>query len=213
MIPLRVTAQLWAGVLMPDRPIALDGLLGYAAWLRTGLPPAQTPDEIVDLEIPLQKDPTGRFYLASFGMCEMEKHVVRYVNRRAPIEQMQMWGLRMSLTLSAGANKSYRIPHYVARLVDDRLTWWCVGDEAQVRDLLRDVSYLGKKRAVGLGRVKSWHVEPTEPWEGFPVLLDGRPLRTLPADYPGIEAECELSVDRLTPPYWLPVGRELCAVP
>jgi CRISPR type IV-associated protein Csf3 len=117
-----------------------------------------------------------------------------------------------SINIKGGPSKSYRIPMQMAHLRRDEMLWYCVGDEASVRDLVELVSYLGKKRSVGLGRVRRWTVSPIEAWEGFPVLdRERRPLRPLPLDWPGL-GEHRVEMMTLAPPYWQRWREEECAV-
>jgi len=215
MEPLEVRAVLSGPICMPDHPLALDGLLGAAVCVRDDISPATTAAEVVPLDIPIARSACGRVYLASCAQCEAEEYELRYTHKRAPIEQYQtMGGPKLkTVNITAGANKGYRIPRETAHLVDDAITWWCVGDAAEVSALLRLVHHLGKRRAVGLGRVREWSVQSVEPWDGFPVLHEGEPLRPLPTDFPGLAAAHDVAYAVLQPPYWDNSRSELCAVP
>jgi CRISPR type IV-associated protein Csf3 len=118
-----------------------------------------------------------------------------------------------SIQITAGVNKSFREPLAVSHLDRDELVWWCVGDDVEVRRLLSAVLYLGAKRRFGYGEVKRWTVEPCDPWDGFPVLRDGRPLRHLPADWPGLRDDVERAYVTVRPPYWDRSAVVLAAVP
>lgn len=161
--PLRVVATLDTGIANPTRPPALDGLLAYAqAVCIEGREPPMPGRPLAPVSIPLVLAPCGRFHLASFALAEVECYdeVPRFVNRRFPIGEAQMYGdakLR-TINLSGGPCKSFRLPIETAHLVGDRVTWYAVGDPAGLRALLPWVEYLGKRRAVGLGRVASWEV-------------------------------------------------------
>lgn len=215
-IPLRVIARLSGGVCLPDGFVALDSLLASAVAQREGLdPPAHSESEdFVRIEIPIRREPGGRFHLASFSIGDSECFEVDWTNRRFPIDEAQALGgerLRR-VSLSAGPGKSYRLPRERKHLVDDRLVWFCVGDPDAIRDLLSWVHYVGKKRSVGLGRVAEWSVEPIEPWgDGFPVAMDGRALRTLPSDWSGLR-DPEIGYRIMSYPYWAHHRAELCAV-
>lgn len=212
MIPLRVTATLAGQVQLRD-PIALDGLLAWAVCLRDAIPPAVTPAEFVPVEVPLAREPGGRFHLASLAEYAVETYAKRYLHRRFPFaEAMGMAPSITRLRLTAGPAKSYRIPTETAHLCDDALTWWCVGDADEIRALLALVGYVGKKRSVGLGKVARWDVVECETWPGFPVLRDGKPLRPLPEDWPGLAVPGS-AYRRLTYPYWLRGDEVFCAVP
>lgn len=214
MTPLVVRARLRGGITLPGGPIALDSLLASQVALRAGLPPPRHAGDCQPIEIPVEREPGGRFHLASFSVSSFEEHSLRYVNRRAPVEQYQTIGSEKirRVQITSGANKSYRIPMETGHVNGDVLTWWCIGDMEPIRELLSTVLYLGKRRAVGLGRVVQWEIEDCEPWDGFPVVRDGKALRTLPSDWPGLLAP-RTAFRTLSFPYWDHSAEVLCAIP
>lgn len=214
MIPLRVTAELSGPICLPDGLIALDSLLASQVALRQGLM-ALDAQSCVEIEIPVQRSECGRFHLCSHSVCEAEAHEKQFTNKRPAIEQFQAFGnekLRR-VDIATGPNKGYRIPRVATHLRGDRIDWWCVGDREQIKQLLSTVTHLGKKRGVGLGRVARWIVDPCEPWyDGFPVVLHGKPMRPLPANYPGLENP-RLEYRTLSYPYWDHSQEDLIAYP
>lgn len=203
MVPLRVRAHLRSQIAMPKGPIALDSLLMALVCERDGIEPPATPQLARrDIEIPVAREPGGRFHLASFAVYLPEKHENRYVNRRFPLDIAQDWGEKALRTvrINGGPCKTYRLPMEVMHVAGDVLVWFCVGDPEPIRTLLSCCTSLGKRRAVGLGRVRAWDVEPVEPWEGFPCVYKGQALRNLPPDWPGLIAP-RLSMRVLSPPY------------
>ena len=213
MEPLKVTATLAGAVCIPERPIALDALLAYATCLRDAVAPAFTEADIVPVEIPVQREPLGRFHLASIATFEVDERQLHYTNRRPPIAELQALSPSTKrIQISAGPNKGYHIPREHLHLANDTMTWWCVGDAARIRDLLKLIGYLGKRRAVGLGKVARWDVFPCDVWDGFPVVRDGKVLRNLPENWPGV-ADPDVSYATLTYPYWLQTREVLCLVP
>lgn len=205
MIPLRVTAYVTGEVTMPEGYIHLDALLAFAVVRRDEIPPAYTEEELVPVEIPVEREPDGRFHLASASVAEWENVRTHWTIKRSPIEHMMQRGARRTgkINLSAGVRKHYRIPSQTGHLVDDRLAWWCVGDPDKVRALLSLITRVGKHRGRGFGTVRRWEVEECETWDGFPVLLDGAPLRHLPPDYPGLDLSAGmLRYGTLTYPFW-----------
>lgn len=202
MTPLRVEARLLGAICLPNGPLALDALLTWVEAQRRELPPPASAGDCTDLPIPLAQD--RGVWLASFGTYELEESERDWTNRRFPLPEAQdLGGAKLKrVMLSAGPSKSYRLPRERMHLVDDRVTWWAVGDAGAVRGMLAEASYLGKRRGVGLGKVRQWSVEPCERWEGFPVLMDGAPLRSLPLDWPGVSPESERAYAVLRPPYW-----------
>ena len=203
MIPLRVEARLGRAIVNPSRRIALDALLAAAVAQRDRLPPP-VDDLIVPIEIPVQRSACGRYHLASFSEQSVEVREKGYINKRPIVDEAQMFASEKvtRIQISAGPSKGYRIPIEKGHLVGDRLVWWCIGDVDEIRALLATVHHLGKRRAVGYGRVLEWLVEPCEPWgDGFPVVRDGRALRPLPADHEGV-TERRLAMGALSYPYW-----------
>lgn len=216
MTPLHVVAHVPGQIALPHGPLALDALLAAQVALELQLPPPRHAADCVPIDIPIEKEPGGRFHLCSFSEHAFEEHDVRWVNRRAPVEQYQTIGTARirRVRINAGVNKSYRLPLETGLLVDGRLDWWCIGAPEEMRRLLALVSYIGKKRSVGLGRVARWEVEPCEPWgDGFPVMREGMPLRTLPLDWPGLAPDAPRAEKTLTYPYWAHELEEVCACP
>lgn len=213
--PLRVTAFVDGGILIPDGTVALDGLLAAAVALREELEPPANAEDCTPIEIPIQREPGGRFHLASFSVSEAECFEVDWTNRRFPVSEAQVMGAPSvrRVNIAGGPGKSYRIPRERQHLVDGRLTWWCLGDAHRIRELLVLTPYVGKKRSAGAGRVREWRVEPCDAWgEGFPIVHDGLPMRPLPPDWPGLREDAERATRTLTYPYWANHRRELCAV-
>lgn len=201
MIPLRVTARIDGPLHLGAGYIHLDALLAERVWMLSGDPPAATPEEIVRYEVPLQYEPERRFHLASASIGGYERMERRHVVRRFPIAQAQALGGMDRIATGSGPHRDYRFPLETGHVRADALAWYAIGDEAEVRKLLGWVTHLGRRRAVGLGRVAQWRVEPCEPWEGFPVLgPDGAALRNLPLDWPGLGAHAR-RYGRITYPY------------
>lgn len=214
--PLRITAHLEREIALPSGSLAIDALLAAAVALRDNMPPAFTSAEVTPIEIPVRREPEGRFHLASFSVVGgWDAHGLRWVNRRFPVAEAQAFGdakLRR-IQITGGPCKSYRLPLHTAWAANDVLTWWVVGNASEIRALLGLVRYLGKRRAVGYGRVARWDVEPCEAWPGFPVLQDGQPLRPLPPDWPGLVAT-GTAYHPLSYPYdKRNRERPLCAIP
>lgn len=212
MIPLQITAYLAGHVMLES--IALDALLAAVVAKKTGIPPICVAGK-VEIEIPIQKEPGGRFHLCSFGQFQKElgSHETRYTNRRFPAEMAARYGTekQRSINVAAGLTKTYRIPRQISHLESDRIDFFAVGDLKEIEALLLWIQFVGKQRGVGNGKIKSWSVQGSKTWEGFPVLKDGRPLRPLPPDYPGL-LDHELAYRVLTYPYWERNREELCAI-
>lgn len=218
MTPIIVRATLAGAVMMPEHPVALDALL-MAAWAsRNDLPPLGMRDgdsvAIPDDAIPIARSLCGRLYLASVAQYEPEEYERRFLTRRFPMAEAQALGgpSMKRAHPSQGLTKGSRIPQSMTHLRGDAMVWYALGKLDAVRQLLEPVQYVGKKRSVGLGRVVRWDVHECEPWNGFPVIdIDGRPLRSLPLDWPGLGAH-RVEDRVLAPPYWERWRAEACAV-
>lgn len=215
--PIVVRAHLRSSVSLPTDSVAIDALLASAVVLRDGITPATSEDELVPIEIPLERADGGRFHLASVGHFDVEEHELRHITRRAPIEEYKAHGKRKmpAVKTTAGADKGSRIPMPVVHPVGGVITWWAIAtDVDEVRSLLVLVSHIGKKRAVGVGRVDRWTVEPVEPWgPGFPIVLpDGIPARNLPDGWPGVRDGAAQGWRCITYPYWQRSREEMCYV-
>jgi len=211
MIPLVVTVTLRSAItLPPGGGLALDGLLASVVALEQGL--VAGFGEMVRPEIPIAESACKRFHLASYAMIgDVPVYERRFVNRRPIAAEAQMFGDSKRLNITAGVNKGYRIPQQTAHVRS--VTWFAIGDLEEVRRLLQHVTHLGKKRSVGRGAIETWRIEPCpEMWDGFPVVRDGKPLRALPSDYPGLTSP-KLRQVTLTYPYWEARRAEVCAVP
>ena len=214
MIPLHVIARLSGPLTLTDGVLRLDALLIWAEATRRGLPPLGF-GPAPDVDIPVAREPGGRFHLCSFACPKFDQHEQRFVNRRFPIPEAQILAEPKfrRVNLAAGAQKSYRIPGEVAWCERDEIEWWCIGDADGIRELLALVGYLGKRRGVGRGKVREWIVEPCEPWgDGFPIVRDGQPTRALPLDWPGL-VDPTPAINVISPPYWQHWREEPCAMP
>lgn len=207
MKPLEVVAILQGDIVLPNGHLALDGLLAASVAREQGIPPAHYKDEIVPIDVPLEKHASGAYHLASVGHCEVEESERRWINRRYPVEQAQTLGEQRfrSYKVDSGACRSYRMPVPAFYARDDAMTWWAIGDRDEVERLLQNITYVGKKRSTGHGRVREWRVrelDEHEVWEGFPVMREGMPLRALPLDTPGLSDVAPVALGVLSYPYW-----------
>jgi CRISPR type IV-associated protein Csf3 len=219
MEPLAIAADVPQQLVLTSGALALDALLMAAVARRDRLPPPTvalaTHGRLPDVPIPVARSACGRVYLASEARPALTDHETRYKQRRFPVaEALRLTAMR-SVNTGAGPQKSYRIPYTASFAADGRLAWWCVGDAPAVAALLEGwITHLGRYGSVGYGRVAAWRVDPVAaPWPGFPVLdREGRPLRPLPLDWPGL-GEHLPGYARLEPPYWLREGDDVCALP
>ncbi|MGH3427871.1 MAG: hypothetical protein ACRDQZ_09945, partial [Mycobacteriales bacterium] len=161
MIPLEITAELRGPITGAPN---LDGLLASVVAQELGLVAEISAWQ--DIDIPLEKEPGGRFHLASSAIATWDQHETRFVNQKFPLAEAQSVGdSRVKrIKITEGRCKSYRIPGAVAHAEGDGITWYAMGDPAKIEALLSCVTHLGKKRGVGRGAVAAWRVVRCVPW-------------------------------------------------
>ena len=208
MIPLHIIAHLGGPVRIQHQWISLDSLLVAAICKRDDEPPLLVGETPVDyasrLDGVLKRSECGRLWLASWLSGEPEGYEKKWVNKRPPIAEALGGDKVRTISIGGGPMKAMHRPSEAIHFKADRLDAWTIGDLDQVRALLEIVGALGFKRNAGDGVVRRWDVEQCEPWAGgFPVVLDGVPLRPLPLDWPGLDLDrCGRDTMPLQPPYW-----------
>lgn len=214
--PLRVTAHIIEEIAEQSiGDIMLDALLTKAIAIRDGLPPASA-DAWHRVGLPIARSACGRIILASNCHGARVATELLHAHKRFPTAEALNYGdVRLGrIRIDAGPDRSYRMPFPFAYLKGEQLAWWCVGDRLEIQRLLDDwIGYIGRKRAHWHGHVVEWVVDECEPWDGFPVMRDGLPLRPLPLDWPGLREDAEVALRNLVPPYWRHTDEEPCAVP
>ena len=116
-----------------------------------------------------------------------------------------------------GRYRARRMPLLVT--VCTTVTWRAVGDPDAVRDLLTDVTAIGKKRSQGEGQVLRWDItaDPTlDPWDAAHLYPDGRLGRPTPTsclvDHPEVTGG-GYGTAGLRPPYMHPARQHLVQLP
>lgn len=218
MTPLQIRAVLDGQIMDPK--VRLDGLLAAVSAERLGMPPVHASGTELDRHLEELRSEVakilqweGRFFLCSDPSFEVEEWERRHITKRFPTDRAATQGSEKvrRIEISTGLSKNYRIPARACFLRDDRIIWHALGEQAAVLSALGEVLYLGKKRSLGLGKVRDWKVVPCESWAGFPVLRDGVPLRAVPVDYPGVQMH-RIALDTLVFPHWDHTRKVPCAV-
>lgn len=211
MTPLCITAYLSDAIVLTHGTIHLDSLLAAMYALVHRLPPLEHGEDPGLLPLPLGNEPGGRFHLASASVSVVEQYESRHFHKAFPVDVARYHTKMKTVNVTAGVNKSHRIPLSAGHT--DTLRWWCMGEKEGIEGLLQYCHHLGRKRNHGYGKVSKWTVEPCDVWDGFPLVLDGKPLRNLPVNWPGL-VEPEVMLERLSYPYWDNApNKTLCVVP
>lgn len=202
-VPLHVRAYVSQQLVLRSGTIALDAVLEWIIWNRGSSKPVsssgrgQRHPELH--EVVLFQDQIALCSHAKPEMFEMER---RYVNRRMPINLARhLCDDVRRINMSVGAEKSYHIPYSTGFLKDGFVEWWLLGNPVHVASLLFKTRHIGARRGAGYGRVDRWEIAECSTWDGFPVVRDGKPLRALPHDWPGV-FDAAPTFATLTAPYW-----------
>ena len=96
-------------------------------------------------------------------------------------------------------------------ITTESVEWYVEGDKTAIWSLVKDVSFIGKRRASGFGEIKKWQVEEGE-LDGV-LGLTSEPLRPIPeALYKGDTSAVRADTG-WQPAYWHPANRAICYVP
>lgn len=224
MNPLKITVRLGSPVMLSYPWIMLDSLLMHLALERDhpGLLASLDPRNPVDLDVPLPLAMVrvGGAYLYK-GSCsrfsegvkastmQVRKHV-------SPDDVEYLASPPKRLDIVRGAFKAYdmRMTTINAR----ECTWHAVGDRDGVARLLENLDGLGKKRAIGYGRVLGVSVERCqEDWSiVHPIHGLNRPVPvSMAPSIPGVAGATTGEVANLAyrPPYWAKELHVPCHVP
>ena len=223
--PCKVMFRLGSPVILSMPWIMLDGLLAYALaqdifgpeWheldFRKPLPIAE------NLALPVKRiELQGTYlYAASCSRFETPASSTVRVRKRVSVDDLayldsppkRVDGVRGDL-------KSYdmQFPAITAKVC----TFHAVGDPGEIERLCGSIDCLGKKRALGSGRVTGFHVEPENVDRSFFLEPGGLlnkpvPVASLTALGLGQLAGKPVAMLASKPPYWDPSGMVPCVCP
>lgn len=212
--PLRITATPQCGIIS-DAYLPLDAVLYYQVMRerlgeQTVTIPGQSYGGPVDHALPLKQLNSHTrqwFYAASFAQWpEHATEGTDYWNKRMDLSLIDLvdWrGRKPRLEVSAGRYKAYHMPVYYRHALS--VTWYVVGDKAELERLLRFVTHLGKKGTQGWGSILRWAVESV-PYDWSVRSTTGKLMRAVP------DPESP-TVYGLRPSYWLPKHQFPCQLP
>ena len=219
MTPLLVTAYTPSGFACSDPwSPSLDGLLAY--WLlreqlgeeefalgMSGQRPLVTPN---DLPLELVRHDDQWWWACSSPIVERHGEFLHYYHRRfdaMQAERFLLTGKSGRILTRAGPYKAYRLVNRV--VVTPQVQWHCIGDEVEIRRLLRLCRFIGAGSTRGLGMVMRWEIRS----EGANERL-ARYGRPLPVDYAHEhDIDGPLLEWGIRPPGRLLENRCLCVMP
>lgn len=207
--PLHIRAYLRSGV-VADRWLPLDGILLYQAHRRqAGVQIVTIPGEYSaqgPVTLPLGIIRPGRknwYYQCSWAQWSHNVEGKDYWNKRFDsifADLVDFSDRRGKVVIEAGQYKAYHMPIFyrVALWAE----WYCVGDKAEIEQLLSTMTHLGKKGAQGWGRVSDWLIESIP--DDWSVWRNGKLMRGIPAeDAIGVGVfDFKLGNYGIRPSYW-----------
>jgi len=185
----------------PNEPIHLDALLTWSLAPRLGihgdLPRDRRPEPV---PLPLNRRDIGGHWLYAASALFPDG---------PQGEDLQFWRKRFrqnraelstgSPNLTNGTYRDWNAPMPIMLL--RRMVAYASGSRNECKRLLRDVQYLGKKRAHGYGKVIGIELDEME--HDWSIVRNGIATRWLPD-------ESGTRLVRLRPPYWNSVDRVMC---
>lgn len=208
--PIIVTAELATPVIHAERDWThLDGLLSWAALTTHPVESFCSDDAVIPLPLELAwVSPDGLPLWACTPLMSAQGTDSReYWHKRYPSHRAEL-GSRLSANTTGGRWREWRVPLRAHAV--QRLHALAIGNADEVERLLSVVTHIGKKGAMGYGRVARWTVTP-----GTHTLDDVLVRRPVPvAFYEGREPVGVLELRRgWTPPYWHAPRWADCMVP
>lgn len=230
MIALQVTATTPHGIVL-SRPwgVALDGLLASVLWHRakwaaraagqhfTYQPDA--PQETMPLPLARCGDPdcdTDWHWMATFADLHPRVQAVTEPDIRwrlshtnhQRLQQLTPFIGRQAVSDSAGRYQRRTVP--VLAHAATHLMWRAVGDPERIRELLDDLTSIGKHRGVGEGLVSRWEVDEipdVDHWSAGHEHESGVLGRTIPVRCHRTEITGPVATGAVRPPYLHPSSR------
>src|SRR5690349_4642497 len=99
-VALRVVASVPGPIALPFGGLGLDTLLAAQVAREQGLPPCVTLADWQPIDIPIALSECGRFHLCSTAKPDVAEREVRYINKRAPIEEYTHFGVRGTINIT-----------------------------------------------------------------------------------------------------------------
>ena len=208
MEPLQITFHLSEAMILSStsaRLMSFDDLLAAALYQETG-------DEQAGEKLPLAKLQHGNgtwVYHAStwraVGSLVEEGHTIY---KRMSGAALEAFDLAHKWDRGRGLTKDYEL--YYQRYVTPAVRFYCRGDRDRISHLVQRLSWIGKKRALGSGRV--WKVDVESSSIDYSLSQAGLVTRPIPVELAG-EWQGTQQMVACRSPYWDPRNRALCLIP
>ena len=184
----------------PNEPTTLDGLLCWVLAPRQGLHHLERCAVPADVRLPLLQRTMGGVWVWRASALFPEGPTGEGIwHWRKRLRQSRIHLTTGSPNTQNGTYRDWQMP--LPLTLCTRMVAYAHGTGTEVKRLLREVRYVGKKAAHGHGKVAKIDVEHCE--QDHSLSMDGRAMRWLPT--PG-----GARLVRPRPPYWHPHGRVEC---
>jgi hypothetical protein len=170
-------------------------------------------EENCDVPLPLdEREAAGRHYwAASFGAWQGIESVTRWHKRwDEQHDDLVDFDKRPAKVFLRGGHFLTRQMPLVIHSAPE-ITFWAMGNRAEVQRLLGSCNHIGKAAASGYGRIRDVLVEPRA--NDRSCWREGWPTRAIPVGGgEGLPAE-RLAYTGYRPPYWWPANQATCLAP
>ena len=220
--PIKITAHLVDGRLnSADGIVMFDSIL-YHAWFWKHCPEVLEGFGSKDFNgyigLPLRHLPGNR-WAASRGIYTETGKTIEHLNKRPNFfasDKIKYLNLEKGIISdSVGVYRAYRIPNVIRTVKDGIITFYAVGNQEKIEELLDAMRSIGKKCAAGYGIVDSWELENCDEdyttWHPDHGLM--RPIPVEEADQKWEMDKYPVIVYGVKPPYWKGKNARLCYVP
>ena len=183
-------------------PVHIDGILSQAVLTAHPCAPRfDAPACVVPLPVELlwvSDKGLPLWAVSEFREMADAAQCREYWHKRYPSHRAE-FGEKMNAVTTAGRYKEYRVPVNARRV--ERLRAFVIGNQAELERLLGYVSHIGKKGAMGYGRVARWDVKPLGQGLSDLAVINGRPVPAEFAREKGLTGTPMPNV-AWTSPYW-----------
>jgi CRISPR type IV-associated protein Csf3 len=192
--------------------IALDGILSYFSISNIisdlGLCPQSClpfPDGIqIDIPLPFEKRGTEKKYWScSFGIPEKQRTSITKWRKRWDEENDHMvdFGKKAKRVDHKSSHfKAYDMPLVLQDV--EKLSFYCFANKEELKRLVQQIQFVGKKRTQGFGRIKNYNIFPIK--NDWSEKKEGKYTRAIPFQKGNLEKGMYGTFKKCGyyPPYW-----------
>jgi hypothetical protein len=182
-------------------PIHLDALLAWAYIPRKIENRNITRDDIPDdIILPLKSwkiNNNWGWHASALFPNEDYSESIQYWRKK--FRQNRVEKMNSSVNLKQGIYREYNTP--MCLIIIDKMICYAKGNKSKIKVALKQIKYLGKKRAYGKGKIIKIKIKEIE--NDYSLIKDGKAMRWLPKKNGQKLVRCR-------PPYWNRIDRVNC---